>query len=1033
MPPRPKKPAHERNTANHSHSLGLAAPGRRILRSKSSLSDLNRQPASANTTSADTNGLPYSSCPSAFQDSPFTGLDTDSSSCAPLVNETTGDAAIMGSTQSHPVSCRRRTTSASSINDLEAHGADNPFTYSPMSSLSLDTSNTTVKPANQHKSKLAVATTILSACPLWDVIAILIILLQLPPTVISVVHGLFAIMTFVPPSSTLSLGNLPTFHEIVAVDPAGTPSLQTIFLVDALLMLCFVWLAVPAQNIILDLAQAVIAISLGGAAASQGQSTRSVICCLSIISLSHIMHWKSARQFGFRLVASTLKFNLPAETSGSSLSTYPDRIHTFPGKARSILGAHILAQGILKGVRRYISWTKNQSELQSSKKNDSDLFAGSTVSTPRTTFPPSDYNTEPGMNATGDGRPPGPSPSASGAKEKNTSVKKKKKKQATQVRVQQPFWAALASTKVTVAKEYEQSLASLDAQEAQAVDVTNLGDVDFANSNNRVWILEVGAMDVSFGVSLLLNQTDDDDENEMEPKRWFVRVNGASWHSIKSKLVERSVVGLEVLETWEARIYGLTPLSSYHCEVVVDAEHSVIFDTSLITQPAPFTETATVISSPTQTLQPSSPTTTLRNSIHAAEMDSEKLKNNFRVARKQHKSMLERLQSQIDREKSKASNTGGTDERQRQRAKQLENSIAKIKADQEETQHALNDMGDVPVSEKKTYGSAKDEAKTRQRKMDRQKSLLEKSRKESDKRVASAKAEIDAALHKRTRFEARQKEYATKLSDASKKAEHAAQAKSNRVNRKLESAAARRAQVVHWEGLNAELDRLIAEDQANYAALHLEFKQLEEWTPAPINGSNNPDLPEGALLPPSLASVNTGLSSNSLPGTRPSSLHVSHPGFSPSFTFPQLSSSPSTFSSSLLSGNTRRRASSLEASGLSAAEPSPAYHTPFSTSGLAAPPGFGHFSPTSSAALLANSTALAPAPGFSPLMHHTKPVGAEMDGSRRKGSNGSGHSLRGSDNGSPKMGNGTVGSGLRNGLVSPPASAIWEADGLRGL
>jgi hypothetical protein len=170
-------------------------------------------------------------------------------------------------------------------------------------------------------------------------------------------------------------------------------------------------------------------------------------------------------------------------------------------------------------------------------------------------------------------------------------MKKKSKKQATQVRVQQPFWAALASTKVTVAKEYEQSLASLDAQEAQAVDLSDLGDINFANSSNRVWVLEVGSMDVSFGVSLVFNQSDEDDEKESEPKSWFVRVNGASWHSIKSKLVERSVVGGDVLETWEARIYGLTPLSSYHCEVVMDTDYGVIFDTSLITQPAPSTET----------------------------------------------------------------------------------------------------------------------------------------------------------------------------------------------------------------------------------------------------------------------------------------------------------------------------------------------------------------------------------------------------------------------------------------------------------
>ena len=136
---------------------------------------------------------------------------------------------------------------------------------------------------------------------------------------------------------------------------------------------------------------------------------------------------------------------------------------------------------------------------------------------------------------------------------------------------------------------------------------------------------------------------------------------------------------------------------------------------------------------------------------------------------------IERLQSQIDREKSKLSNTGGNDDRQRQRAKQLENSIIKIKSDQDDAQSQLDDMGSVPPADRQAYGSAKSEYKTLVKKFENQSATFEKTKKESDKCVNSAKGDIDSLMHKRTRFEAREKEYAAKLADTIKNKDQAAQ------------------------------------------------------------------------------------------------------------------------------------------------------------------------------------------------------------------------------------------------------------------
>jgi hypothetical protein len=199
----------------------------------------------------------------------------------------------------------------------------------------------------------------------------------------------------------------------------------------------------------------------------------------------------------------------------------------------------------------------------------------------------SDSATDAASCVSTDGRVPGPFPTA---KERSVTGKKKKK-QATHVRMQQPFWAALASTKVTVLKEYEPAQGHVDAEEAEAVGTSNMGNVDFKIRQNRVWITEIGATDISFGVCLPSNVAgveDDDYSGDAHARAWHVRVNGASWISTKSRLAEQVVVGTEVVDVWEGRIYGLTALSSYHCEFVRGED--VIYDTSIITQSAPSTE-----------------------------------------------------------------------------------------------------------------------------------------------------------------------------------------------------------------------------------------------------------------------------------------------------------------------------------------------------------------------------------------------------------------------------------------------------------
>jgi hypothetical protein len=484
--------------------------------------------------------------------------------------------------------------SGGSENDLESHAIQ---AYKNTTPLRIDVSAPrSTKFPRQQKSKLAMAATIITSCPLWDVIAILIVLLQLPPAIVAVVHLLFAMITFVPSSATTSLSNLPTIHEIL-VGSAGSPSIQTIIMVDVLMLLLFIPLWTPAQNIALDLAQAVIAISLGGAAASKGGTTNSVLCCVIIIALSHVMRWRTARQLGVNLFWSGLvKYGLRSQSSPPQLSDYSNRLYTPHPWPRCLLGVHILAQGVLRIVRRYLLWRQAQAETPPlTKRVDSDLASQSpALGTPRPSSISPAPTSEAGQNASSDGRPPGPPPAAG---KDRTSGGKKKKKQSQHARMQQPFWAALASTKVTVSKEYEQSQLSLDSRIAGSVDVKSIGSTDFKSLQNRFWIKEIGATDISFGVCLPLHkdfgimEEEEDISKEPETPTWYVRVNGASWMSTKRTFVEKIVDGEDEYETWDGRIYGLTPLASYNCEFIREGDHLVIYDTTLITQPAPSNET----------------------------------------------------------------------------------------------------------------------------------------------------------------------------------------------------------------------------------------------------------------------------------------------------------------------------------------------------------------------------------------------------------------------------------------------------------
>jgi hypothetical protein len=750
---------------------GLAAPGKRVQRQKSN-STLN---GAANGTQDAAPALPTAAVEKQQQQQPPPTMQPapssapDSTSAASALDNPAAASAVAAVCEGPPVE-RLRSSSDASLDpaDLACRHA---------ASSAAARANGHSKPSSvSMASLLAVPATILTSCPLRDVLAILIILLQLPPTVLTVVQFLFATLTFVPPQAGTPLSALSAFPSFTDIfqGSGGTPSLFTTIAADASILLVWLVLWVPVQNFFLDLAQAVIAIALGGAAAGKAGTTNGIFICVVIIASNHLLRLGPLRQYIVHLLWSGLaRGGLEFLTSPPSAPTSLESFSIPHGWPRSLLGIHILAQGVVRIIRRSLSRRDVTQSLPTGKKTDPEV--GNLQRTNSITLhQPTDV---PNTSST-DGRPPGPSPALL---KDRASSSRRKRKQATHVRSQQPFWAALASTKVTVLKEMESSRAANDADEANAKDANHIGNAVWRSEDDRVWISEVGYSDISFRVSFLHGadfQEEDDSSAGSgidKSKPFYIRVNGADWSSTRIRQsTPMEYQGQEGTGFWIGEIFGLTALSNYYCEFVRTSDNEVFYSTSLITSAGPVAELgmstfatryitqltflpASIASPPAhQTLRPSSPTTTLKNSIAAADQQLQEQRNRLKRNKKDHKTAISTIKKEVDTLSNRLSNAGGSDERQRQRVLQFTQNIRQ--ADDATTDFAVQaeKLGTIPEEETKEAAVKKAEWKKERDNKNAVTRDFDAVKAGVDAQITSVENDIATALQKRERLQQRQ-------------------------------------------------------------------------------------------------------------------------------------------------------------------------------------------------------------------------------------------------------------------------------------
>ena len=442
------------------------------------------------------------------------------------------------------------------------------------------------------RGPLFFAITILRSCPLADTLALLIILLQIPAALLTVVNLLYVALTFVP-STTSNIPSLPSLAYAYQ-GSGGMPSFVTVALTDVLFFVGWMFLWTPLQDLTLDLAQAVIAVSLGGRLTSRQRGLMSTLMCLGIVILSHFGRCKCLQ------LPSSSTF-LPARSPHVVRFTpwwlsmkYPT-FNPQGGWLRTLLAVHVLAQATVRVFRQLLLRPEKSISSNTHMNRQSD---GST---------PSATNMETSGNRTmtintiefdrmqsQPTRTPGPNPRNLRDRE---AVAQKMRRQGMYVRIFQPLWAAVASTKTIMLREYY-SRNNEDAVGAAARDANNLGNASFQSEEGRVWATRITTTEISLETSFfdpVVKPTTESENEDVEHANdstaaatappFYVLVNREMWPSIRVSEVKKDHSGNDdKIGHWAIEIYGLKPGSNYTCIIVRSENNHIVTSMHLTTQ-----------------------------------------------------------------------------------------------------------------------------------------------------------------------------------------------------------------------------------------------------------------------------------------------------------------------------------------------------------------------------------------------------------------------------------------------------------------
>ncbi|RFU28063.1 hypothetical protein B7463_g8264, partial [Scytalidium lignicola] len=678
------------------HENGLVGPGRRVQKQKSN-GHLNGQ-ARPSESVPPTPPLPASP--------PFTNGHANGNGHA---RQHAGSITDSDSTKMASMDSLRRP----SVTGYDESSSSESYHNIPTISVShhqnhrqIDVNNAKNPAVHRDTSALGFALTVLKSCPLYDTIAILIVLLQIPPTFLSIVHLLFATLTFVPPSATTNVGF--SFTDVFE-GTLGTPSVATIVVVDLIVLLVWLFLWSPLQDIALDLAQTVIALTLGGGTSGREAGANNVLVCFGIVAISRVLRSGSIKQAGLRALLSSSGGFLGSSDPDDPLEVAP---HSGKGKGahgwiRSILAIHILTQGVVRYIRDWYV-RREKRDASASTFGDPEAAKGAFFDVGNESSTPHAQSTETESSI--------PLPTS------NPITTKKKRKQSALVRTRQPLWAALASTKIVMVKEYESSHAAAESAGTNATDVNNLGNAPFDSESDRIWITYVGFDEVYFNTSFFPAyspaQNASGEAGKLAPptaveidktKPFFVKVNNAAWQPTRINTIVDAIPGRDV--RWSGEIVGLAPMSNYQFDFVSTIDGSIVFSTSVRTLPAPTADMAAAAGlapNGQRAGRPGSPITTLKASIASSEVKLAEERNRQKRERKEQRAKLNTARKEIENLSNSIASSGGNDDRLRQKVQQSNLHMKQAEEALLSLASQIQSLQSIPTDEAGEWKSAKE-------------------------------------------------------------------------------------------------------------------------------------------------------------------------------------------------------------------------------------------------------------------------------------------------------------------------------------
>ncbi|KAF3901653.1 hypothetical protein ABW21_db0207689 [Orbilia brochopaga] len=736
-----KRSSNNQNTnSSSSHNGGLAPSKRQQARSRAS-SNANIH-ATANTSNVSTSSPASSSSVSQLSQGASDGFLSNGrvSVCqeSPLGKLAVNGLAMAGNSSSGDLS----TASIARLHVGGESGMSAGSTTPQKRMIDLDNPVPSVLSSDGHYK------TILSSWPLIDSLTLLIILLQLPTTLFTLVHLLFASLSFVPHNLTLLGPNPapPTFNygaisNYIFQGQQGGPSVLTIIISDVIMAIVSMLLWPSARIFLVDLAQAVIALTLGAGSSGPGNSgaMRNAAVCASVVGISQILRERSQ-------IAHHLGIPVPP-AAGAELNTLTPSAQS-PGTIRSALAVHIVAQGIMKAMRRWLT-LREPTEYAASHPTTS----SSSNTAPSSLLSPTNHGSSTAKGSAASSVPNTPKDPEAACPTTTTTTTKKKGKIGGWVRAQQPLWASLANIIVHL-KEVEK-LHAANANDSKPA----LSDSVSASEEPKVWITRIGATEIEFGSNYHALNAFVEDESVDKRFPFIVELNGIKWpQTTISKASgggsgagdDSTISRTKDEEEWTAEISGLTPTTVYDISFIRRTTGEIIYSASVGTTSRQASNVdAPKEPAPSKPQRPLSPITTLRNSLNASRNNLEDQKRRMKVSKKANSRRISSLRSEIDSLKSRLGSGDKGDERARRRALSLRDSVRRAEDEAENFQMELQTLKELPEDQEKEWEEKKKSWKSEKENLSMSEKDAITMREQADRRITDVKNEITSANTKR--------------------------------------------------------------------------------------------------------------------------------------------------------------------------------------------------------------------------------------------------------------------------------------------